>query len=1296
MRSLIAGLLILLFLPALAQTKAQHPSSDQHKLKWEQPRSMKLDELLTVKALYFEGAVYDVPETKLPVFRHRVKAPAGATAVSVALLDAVYEPLTQQELSAAAGILPDQTTVTASIGYENKRPYAIIQVTPFRKSPATGQYEKLVSFRLSIGYENGKRTSTSLNVQSQSYAASSVLAQGDWYKIGVTRDGIYTLTPAFLRNMGIDVESINPQNIRIYGNGGGQLPYLAGASRKDDLAENAIYVSGESDNVFNEGDYVLFYGESPNRWKYSLSDSNYHHEVHQYSDTTYYFLTIGATAGKRITTQASAAGANITVNSFDDFAYHENDLVSLIKTGREWYGESFEVVSSYSIPFSFPNIDASSPAYVKTRLASRLVNGPAHYYNVTVGSATSSFSVSPTSGHYTDTYAHPGEGILTFTPPGASFSVTVSKGTNAGNASAWLDYVEVNVRRLLSLSGDQMLFRDANSVAPGNIAQYNLSNAGQTTAIWEVTDPTNIKQQSALLNGNTLQFSAAADSLRTFIAFTGGSFYTPSYSGRVSNQNLHALAIPDMIIVSHPSFLAQANILADLHREKDTLDVIIVTPQQIYNEFSSGMQDVSAIRNFVKMFYDRAVTADEPRYLLLFGDGSYDNKRRFNPNSNYIPTYESANSTSPIGSYVSDDFYGCLDDTEGYGSQNEMADIGVGRFPVRNVAEAQAVVNKVIRYTEQDPNAMQNSSACAEQGSTTVFGDWRNVVTFIADDEDYSTYINSAEQLATFIDTTYNNYNIDKIYMDAYQQVSTPGGQRYPDATDAFLKRVDKGALIVNYIGHGGEVGLAHERLLEISHINNWRNLPRLPLFLTATCEFSRYDDPERTSAGEYTLLNPNGGAIAMLTTVRLVYNWDNIALCTAFYNSAFQEMPNGEMPTLGDLYKVIKNNVNGTSVNGRKFALLGDPALRLAYPKHVVVTDSINGNTVTSTSQDTIRALSLVKISGHVRDKNGNVLNNYNGILHPTVYEKASIITNLSNDGPGNSPPEPFKLQKNIIYKGKVSVTNGMFSFSFVVPKDISFQYGTGRISYYLQNGIEDGSGFCEQIVVGGSDPMSSNDDEGPEVQLFMNDSNFVQGGITNEDPDLFAKIKDGSGINTVGTGIGHDITAVLDENTEDAIVLNDYYEADLNSYKSGIVRYPFSKLSEGNHRLSIRVWDVYNNSSQAFTEFVVSGSAKLALSHVLNYPNPFTTRTQFFFEHNRCCDLMDVQIQIFTVSGKLVKTIQTLVNSEGFRSDPIEWDGRDDFGDPIGRGVYIYRVKVKSSMGDMADAFEKLVILN
>lgn len=1278
-------LLALFFIFIAAGIFAQQGSTKGYRLKWEKPRTVRLTDQVTHKAPYFDGAVFDPSVTTLPFFSERMKAPSRVSSARTEITSPVYEPLLPEEAALVQSqSFSAQPVVSSFIAYEQKVPYLVVEVIPFRKN-ANGQVEKLVSFSLSTTYSDSNNAMRTTH----SYADNSVLAQGSWYKLGVTRDGVHKISYAQLRSLGIDIASLDPRSIRLYGNGGGMLPAIAGHARKDDLAENAIFVAGEQDNTFNENDYILFYGQSPHTWKYDSTDNRYHHSMHLYSDTTYYFLTYGSGPGKRVSTQASPSGANVTVTSFDDRAFNENDLVNLIKSGREWYGEPFGSQSSLSFPFTFPNIDPSADVYVNTKLVSRLVGG-SHSYSVSAGGSSASMTISGVSAYYTDTYGRIGDASFTFKSSNPSINVTITK--QAAGAEGYLDYIEVNARRLLNMHGDQMMFRDSKSAGAGKVAQYNLGNATSSLTVWEITDPTDIKQQSATLSGSTLQFTANADKLREFIAFTGSSFYTPALFGSVRNQDLHALSNIDMVIVSHPLFLAQAGTLAELHAEKDSLTVAVVTPQDIYNEFSSGAQDIAAIRNFIKMLYDRAPSGSGPRYLLLFGDASYDFKKHFNPNSNFVPSYQSHESLSPVGTFVTDDFFACLDDNEGSASAADLADIGVGRFPVRNAAEAKGVLNKVIRYTQQSQISMSNAS-CNDQSTATSFGDWRNVICFIADDEDQSVYVTDADRLATYIDTTYKIYNIDKIYLDAYQEQSTPGGQRYPDATEAFNKRFEKGALIVNYIGHGGEVGLAHERLLEVNHINGWRNANRLPLFVTATCEFSRYDDPERTSAGEYALLNSEGGAIAMFTTTRLVYNWDNIALLTHFYNNAFQHT-NGVKPALGDLFRVVKGTGNGTSVNGRKFSLLGDPALALAYPKHTVATDSINHIAVSSASMDTVKALSVITVSGHIKHANGSVHSNYNGILYPTVYEKANAITTLSNNPA--SPPVVFKLRKNIIYKGKVSVVNGRFSFTFMVPKDISFQYGTGKISYYVQDGMEDGSGWYEKIVVGGTENNSGTDNTGPEVELYLNDSNFVAGGVTNETPELFAKIKDQSGINTVGSGIGHDILAVLDENSEKAIVLNDYYEADLNSYRSGVVRYPFSELDEGKHTLNLKVWDVYNNSSQSHTDFIVAKSADLALRHVLNYPNPFTTRTQFFFEHNQVCDLMDVQIQIFTVSGKLVKTIQTLVHSEGFRSAPIEWDGKDDFGDKIGRGVYVYRLKVRNSSGSMADAFEKLVILN
>ena len=612
--------------------------------------------------------------------------------------------------------------------------------------------------------------------------------------------------------------------------------------------------------------------------------------------------------------------------------------------------------------------------------------------------------------------------------------------------------------------------------------------------------------------------------------------------------------------------------------------------------------------------------------------------------------------------------FGLLDDNEGSGV-GEIVDVGIGRFPVRTRAEAQAMVDKLRAYISS-----------ASQGA------WRTWVAFIGDDEDEVDnsliHMSQADALARKVRGNHPEYNIDKIMLDAYQQVTGSGGARYPEVNEAIDRRIDAGSLLLSYTGHGGELGWAHERVLEVHQINDWTNINRLPLFLTATCEFSRYDDPLRTSAGEWVLLNPSGGAIGLMTTTRLVTAGQNFDLANAFFDHVFNEV-DGEMPRLGDIVRLTKLTEPNKQVNSRKFNLLGDPALRLAYPKYKVVTTSV---------PDTMQALGKVKVTGYVADINGTKLKDFNGVLYSTAFDKAYEVETQDNEGWG---PFYFDIQNNAIFKGKASVKNGDFSFEFVVPKDINYQVGPGRNSYYVTNGDIDGIGYHDQHDVGSVSATAIDDTDGPDLDLYLNDENFVYGGITDENPDLLAKVFDVNGINTSSSGVGHDIVAYLDENTADALILNDYYESDLDSYQSGKVVYPFKDLKEGNHKLRLKVWDVNNNSTETVTEFVVSSGADLALDHILNYPNPFTTNTGFYFDHNQPGQSLQVRLQVFTVSGKVVKTIDGFYNSDGYRIGPIPWDGRDDFGDLIGKGVYIYKLKVTAPSGQSAEEFQKLVLL-
>ncbi|HSW68044.1 MAG TPA: type IX secretion system sortase PorU, partial [Bacteroidales bacterium] len=620
-----------------------------------------------------------------------------------------------------------------------------------------------------------------------------------------------------------------------------------------------------------------------------------------------------------------------------------------------------------------------------------------------------------------------------------------------------------------------------------------------------------------------------------------------------------------------------------------------------------------------------------------------------------------------------DDFFGYLEDHEGTALTDDL-DIGIGRLTVTTPEQAEAVVDKIIRYSTV---------------STANLGEWRNVICFVADDEDGNLHINQAERLVDVVSELRPEMNIDKIFIDAHQQVFTPGGQRYPDVNADINSRISRGALIMNYTGHGGVNGWALERILERSDINSWRNIDHLPLFITATCEFAYYDDPNLLSAGELVLLNPKGGGIALFTTTRPTFAGPNFTLNRRIFEAIFSDIE-PDLLRLGDIIRIAKSNISDMG-NARKFILIGDPALKLAIPRYRVFTTHFNNSEVTFAS-DTLRALSMVTINGYVGDRNGQILSDFNGVVIPTVLDKAVQMTTNANDG---GEKFPFQLQQNILYRGKSSVVNGAFSFSFIVPRDIAYHYGPGRISYYAFGSLGDAHGSTHDLFVGGFNENVNTDLEGPVIELYINDRNFRHGGITGENPVLFAVVSDESGINTSGSGIGHDITAILNDEPENVRVLNRYYTADLNTFQRGTIEFPFFNLPDGQHMLRLKVWDVHNNSSEAITEFVVASSATMALQQVLNAPNPFRDYTRFYLEHNMGGEEIEVDVQIFSFDGRLLKRLNQTLIPHGFRSEIATWDGHDNAGNPLEAGVYIYRVLVKNNSGQLETASNKLVII-
>ena len=861
---------------------------------------------------------------------------------------------------------------------------------------------------------------------------------------------------------------------------------------------------------------------------------------------------------------------------------------------------------------------------------------------------------------------------MSMNSPSNSLPLRMTVVRNSPSILTYLDRILLNARASLTMGAGQMSFADIPSVGLGNVSEFTIANFSPPKYVWDVTDRHNPKRIEGVFSGGNYSFIAETDTIRYFVASDGTGYYTPGLVGPVANQNLHSLDQVDYLIVTHKGFISQANRLADLHRGNG-LTVHVVTDEQIFNEFSSGAKDATAIRMFAKMFYDRGVSSPEtrPKYLLLFGDGTFDPKDRVSNNNNYILTYQMLNSEDHIAAMVTDDYFGLLDDNESISSTDEL-DIGVGRLLISSTEMGTQQVNKVEHYMNNGSSFYgSNSTAqCNAPGSVSTFGDWRTKYVQIADDEEGNYFLNyDVEPQYDSVTKLFPSMNCEKIYLDAFPQVSSAGGSRYPDVNEAINKQIANGCLLMNYVGHGGEVGVAEERVITVPMIQNWSNINNLALIVTATCEFTKYDDPDRVSAGEWASINPTGGAIALMTTTRSVFFGVNTNTGKSFFNNVFKRDANSQPRAFGEIIMDTKNNVPGSN-NKRSITLIGDPALQIALPRLNIMTDSVNGlNPLIEI--DTLSALSKVTIKGHIEDFNGVTQAGFNGFVYPTIYDKTKTQSTLANDP--NSLVRTFETQTNKLYRGKATVQDGFFEFTFVVPKDINYSFGNGKLSYYAENGVTDALGDEQDVIIGGVDPNGIIDSKKPDMEMYLNDVSFVNGGITDENPILIAQVFDENGINTVGNGVGHDIVAVLDGETAQPFILNDYYVSEVDSYQSGEIRYNFSNLAPGPHTLSLKVWDVNNNSSEMNIDFVVQVNADLTLDHVLNYPNPFTTSTDFYFEHNQVCDQLEVQIQVMTIAGNLVKTINTTVSSEGFRSHGIHWDGRDEYGDQLAKGVYV-----------------------
>lgn len=1290
--------LLFLLLIYTFSAKAQYSETKNSiKLKWTSPVSVLDNQAKTRLVPNFEEAFHVEPQEYLPsfvlrIYNERVQE-INIQADSTEIMNSTDADLIKSTPASAF-----ETKIF--IRYYKGKPLSEIYIVPIKAS--AGSFQKIHKF--SYTYKTSQISEpvpTSNKIIKRSGASAtrtastsnSVLSSGDWYKLSISNSGVFKIDYNFLLTLGLNPSSINPKQIKIYGNGGGMLSQKNEDSRYDDLVENAIYVSGEADGKFDQGDFILFYGSGPHPWTYDFINETFKHTFNIYSDFAYYFLTIGPDNGLRIPEQVSETGAEQTITQFDDRYFFEKDetqvMVEPIKpSGRLWVGDIFNYNLQYTYPFDATGIISNSNILLRSSCIGR--SSASSSFNISINNVAIGSHNFTNSAYYENPnveYPYVGESktesfnLNSFAINNSSnFSIKyVYNKAGKSEARGYHDYFEIFVQKQLRLYGNQTSFRSIPSLNY-NISEFRISGTQGTEFLWDITDPLSVKKQNYSFAGNTVAFSSNTRTLKEFIIFNLNNLAAPAYIGKVENQNLHNIIapnIPENLIITTDEFADAANQLAQFHKSYDNQDSYVVTVKKIYNEFSSGAQDITAIRDFIKMVYERSTPNDSLHYVTLFGDCSVDYKDRLTNNTNFVPTYESRQSLHPIFSYSSDDYYGFMDSFEGEWVENisgdATLDVGIGRLPVKSPAEAYAMVNKIKTYK-----------------SYQSLGKWRNRITLVADNQPNSNlHLNSAELLASKLEQNQPNYNINKVYLAAYPMVYTPSGTICPAAAEVIQNDIDKGIFLLNYTGHGGELQLAQENILNTTMVSKWRNIEQLPFMVAATCQFGRYDYPALVSGIETAVLSAEGGAIGSLASTRPVYSNTNEAINVAFYNAVFQKKGN-RYQRLGEIMQPTKNKSN-SGINNRNYSLLADPALTLNYPIEEVVLTKVNGLDVTGIVSDTIKALEKVKLEGELRS-GGSIIGDYNGVLTLTLYDKKNIITTLEN------PITSVGLQNSLIYDGPASIKNGRFSLEFVIPKDISYQYSNGKASFYASNSpsLRDAAGSSFDLVIGGTNKNAAEDNTPPVIKSFLNDESFIFGGTTGSNPKLIIKLFDENGINLASTGIGHEISMTLD-NSSEVIPLNEFYSSNLDDYKNGTVNYPLKDLAPGSHSIKIRAWDTYNNSSEVYLEFVVVNNESITLDHILNYPNPFSNNTEFHFDHNRAGEDIDVMIQIYTVSGKLVKTISNRLFTSPSHVSGIHWDGRDDYGDKIGKGVYVYKLNVKSLRdGNHKFKYQKLVVLN
>jgi len=1211
-----------------------------------------------------------------------------------------------------AGFFPVQVAELAPVGKVRAMLIGGVRITPVQFNPVARTVRKYtrVVVEVTFGPQSASlanrgddpllknvpvnyaaaRTWGSRGLRKASAPVPSVLASGNWYRIPVTAEGIYRLDATYLSSLGITLSGIDPRTIRIYGNGGRELNEDITAARPADLVEDAIYVFGEADGKFDPGDYVLFYGTGARGWAYDPVGRTRRHYIHDYSEVNYYWLTYGAGTGKRMANQPSVSSQSvIAVDTFVDGVSNEEEKTNLLLSspgggegsGREWFGQQVNSGSSFTYVNSLTGLVPTASIVYRYAVA-----------GVTDNSASFTVSEGGTPIGYAPLYAPVGyevatEGVFQATGTSAlsgNLSQLNFAYTGTGTSAAgWIGWFEILYPRSLSGVNDSLRFYAPDTSA---VVEYHMQNFSTTPMVFNVTDQANVSMVTGLTGSFLFRASETSGAPSSYWAVAGNSWRVPSAGTAAQNENIRGYAGgADFIIVTSSQYRSGADRLAAYRSDPlhGGLKVYVADVNQIYDEFSGGVTDVTAIRDFLKFAYDNWSPA--PRFVLMLGQASFDYKGLLGAESSFVPTWETPESLDDLESWATDDFYGKFSGTD-------APSLVIGRISARTGAESDAFVDKLIRYE-----------------SSSVVDDWKMRILFIGDDAwtpdlgevgNGTIHSDAAEELSGPAFTP-AEFEEEKVYLAEYPTVYTAAGRRKPGAYQAIIDDINQGVLVVNFAGHGNPVQLSNNDVFDIpTSVPQLVNANRLSLFFFATCNFSEFDDPLSRTGSEILINKPDGAAIGVVSADRKVYAGDNAALSQGTYQAMFTRDAYGRVvvdrpASALFAYKVAGGN-DGTDGNDQKYSYMGDPTMFMQFPQGYASFDSINGRPLDSAGVPLpavvqIRSLSRVTVAGTIRDAANRIDATYNGLAEVTLND-ASRTQTIINFYPG-APPWPYVATGGLLYRGQNSVTNGKFAATFVVPKDI--QYGDslsrGRlVAYVYRTGGSDAESYTGNVHIGGTDSTAVNPKTGPSVQIYLGSRTYRAGDLVGDNPLLIVDLADSSGINTSTSGVGHRIEAWLN-NASQSTDLTNYYTSTLNSYRAGSIQYQLQSVPEGKNTIRVRAWNSFDNSGSAETTFQVASSDRLSVTDVFNYPNPFGgSGTEFTFRQNQTSPLA-VTVKIYTVAGRLIRTLDAYAPGDSFVKVP--WDGRDRDGDVIANGVYLYKLVVRTADGRFSsEALSKL----